>query len=102
MKSLKKIVLLLVILLVCSCSTYKQIERFNLPESGRTLSVEKFEQDGHDWKCFTWAPHNAYNYYKFTIVHDPDCKKCVKISENNSEKFGESKNNSYLRAQNVF
>jgi hypothetical protein len=100
---MKKIVLLIAVAILYGCSTpAKLVERYNFPESGRVISVERFNLEGHDWLCFTWAPFNTYNYYTFSIEHDPNCKKCVKISENNSEKFGEFKNNSYLRNQNVF
>lgn len=70
---MKKIfVFLIFILLLCSCSSISRIsDSRNLPESGRTVLVEKFEMDEHYYISYTLVYANTE--YGFSVVHDPDC-----------------------------
>lgn len=63
---------LILILLLCSCSSLRWIQdQRNLPESGRTVLIERFEMDEHWYISYTLVYGNST--YGFTVVHDPDC-----------------------------
>lgn len=73
---MKKLVLLIATIIICSCCSLSKIsDKRVLPESERTIYIERFEMDGHDYISFS----TIYNYYypgqNFTVVHDPECLK---------------------------
>ena len=68
MKSIRKILLTTIVIMLCSCqqpdaSTAKPIERINQPVA------HKFTFEGHSYIGFKYV-----NVYGVTIIHDPDCK----------------------------
>lgn len=66
---MKKFILLIATILLCSCSEISKVsDARNLPESGRTIYIERFEMDGHDWICFG-------DPTIFDVEHDPECLK---------------------------
>ena len=69
---MKKFVFLIFICLLCSCSSISKIQDARvLPESGRTVLVEKFEMDEHYYISYTLVYANSE--YGFAVIHDPDC-----------------------------
>ena len=70
---MKKLIILIIgIILCCSCSSiYRIQDQRILPESGRTVLIERFEMDEHYYISYTLVYGNST--YGFTVVHDPDC-----------------------------
>ncbi len=86
---MKRFILLLAILVISSCSSVAKVsDQRNLPESGRTMYVERFEMDGHDYISYTFFyPSYGVDGQSITIVHDPECEKAdfYKILQENFE-----------------
>lgn len=86
---MRRLILLLFILIVSSCSPVTKVsDKRNLPESGRTVYIERFEMDGHYYISYTlFFPQYGMNGESTTIVHDPECEKgdFYKILQENFE-----------------
>lgn len=69
----KLIVFIIGLLIVCSCGNVNRLpEQYVLPQSGRTVYVEKFDMDGHYYISYT-IRQPLMNHYGFSVVHDPEC-----------------------------
>lgn len=86
---MKRLILVLLLLVVYSCSSVNKVsDQRNLPESGRTMYIERFEMDGHDYISYTFFyPQYGRKGESTTIVHDPECEKAdfYKILQENFE-----------------